>query len=438
VVPNQGGRGTIGRGGSGSTSGITAARRLSLLIFGVAFVLLFVIVAVAEGLGDPDVPSGDIAVIEEAPDGSGEITDAKFKHALDLVTAQLGLKEAPKPSDPQYEDAKEEALKSLFESAWVQGLAEERGVTAGDKELDRELQKAIDESFGGSKAKFNEFLKEAHYTPADVDEQVRRQVLTSKLQKELEEEVPEPSEDEIEDYYEAAKSAQFTQEPTRDVRLILNSEEEKAEKAIAKLEGSSAPASWNRVAKEFSDDPSTKELGGMKRGVGEGSLEEPLEAAVLEAPVGKLEGPIKTREGFYVFEVDDTTPEIVQPLEDVESQIASTLASQLKEEFFAAFVADFQLQWQQRTFCAPGYVTEQCANFGGDAHPEGAVPACYEEDPKEGLPEEGCPAPVFQLMPALPGSVTPLEPKGKPMAQRPQPVPGEQTEEAAAVPAPLE
>jgi hypothetical protein len=73
-------------------------------------------------------------------------------------------------------------------------------------------------------------------------------------------------------------------------------------------------------------------------------------------------------------------------------------------------------------------VTERCADYKGSGHPSTAPATCYEAHPKGGLPE-ACPAPVFQLIPALPGSVTPLEPKGKPLAQRPHPA-GELKEEA--------
>ena len=75
-------------------------------------------------------------------------------------------------------------------------------------------------------------------------------------------------------------------------------------------------------------------------------------------------------------------------------------------------------------------MVERCANFKGAGHPATAPEGCYEANPK-GVAPEACPAPVFQAIPALPGTVTPLEPKGKPLAQRPRP-PGEEKEEAAA------
>jgi hypothetical protein len=130
--------------------------------------------------------------------------------------------------------------------------------------------------------------------------------------------------------------------------------------------------------------------------------------------------------------VQNAIPESVQELKAVESQIQSTLAQQAEQEYIATFVENFGTKWTQRTFCASDYVTERCANYKGSGHPATASEACYEANPKNGLPE-ACPAVVNQLVPALPGTVTPLEPKGKPLAQRPRPKEEEKEEEAAGL-----
>lgn len=399
-----------------------AARRLGLLVFGVTFVLLFAIVAISEGFGSPDVPSDSVAIVEEAPGDTGEITIAEFEHALEQSAAQAQLKKVPKAGDPQYDELKETALNALFEAIWLQGLAEEMGVTPTDQELAAELKKLKDESFQ-SEAEFEKFLKEAKYTQEDVDERVLLAKLSADIQSQLTEEAPEPSEKEIENYYEAAKTTQFTQQPSVDLRLIVNKDRAKAEQAKAALEKDNTAANWKKVAKEFSEDAATKANGGEQKGVAEGSLEEPLEADVFDAPEGQIEGPVDAPRGFTVFEVTNSSDETVQELKDVSSQIQSSLAQRTEQDFFSAFVAAYNLEWAARTFCAEDYMTERCANFEGNGRPPTTPPACYEADPDGGRPE-ACPAPVFQAIPALPGTITPLEPRGKPLAQRPVPVGG--------------
>jgi foldase protein PrsA len=405
-----------------------AARRRAVLVFAVLFAALFLIVAIADGVGHPSVPSGDVILVTDAPGDSGEVSVADFEHGLEQAAAQAGQKKTPKPGEKGYEEVKEAALKSLIEPIWLEGLAAELGITVTEEEVEAELKKLKKENFK-TEAEYKSFLKEAHYTQADVLQRVKLQKLSTEIQEQLKENVSSPSKGEIENYYEAAKAAQFTQKPSRDIRVVVNKDKKKAEEALAALSKDDTSKNWEKVAKQLSEDAATKETGGLKRAVTEESLEEPLAAEVFNTPEGQVEGPVKTEQGYTVFEVENSTPEEVQELKAVEAQVKSTLEQRAEQEYFTAFVSDFNTKWKARTFCASGYESESCSNFKGSGHPSAAPEGCYEANPKGGLPE-ACPAPVFQLIPALPGTVTPLEPTGKPLAQRPRPA-GEEKEEGA-------
>jgi len=431
-LSSPGGRQGSGKRGGGNASGRAVARRQGLLVFGVTFLILFVVVAIAEGLGQPSVPSGDVAVVEEAPGDSGKITRADLDHSLELAAKQAGQDKVPKPGDPQYDELVEAALGTLLEAAWLEGQADEMGISATDKEVAQELAKVKKENFP-KESEFKKFIKESGFTEEDIDERVKLQILSTQIQEQLTADAPQPSEAEVENYYEAAKAAQFTQPASIDVRIVRNKDRAKAEQALEQLEKANTAKDWDRVAKRFSEDPATKDSGGLQQNVAEGTLEEPLGAAVSDAVEGQLEGPVKTEGGFTIFEVQKSNPETVQDLKEVEAQIKGQLAQQLQQESFGAFVTNFNGLWLSRTFCADDYLIERCANFEGDSRPATAPPGCYEENPEGGLPE-ACPAPVFQAVPALPGTVTPLEPRGKPLAQRPVPAGGEVPEEPAGLP----
>jgi peptidyl-prolyl cis-trans isomerase SurA len=444
VSPDQGRRGTSGKGGGGKAPGPLAARRRALLVFGVGFVALFAIVAIAVGVGDPSVPNGDAAVVQDTPGDIGTVPVAKVEHAIELAAAGAGEKATPKPGDPKYDEMKESAVNSILEGIWIQGLASQWGIEVSEKEIEAEIEKVKKESFK-SPAEFQKFLKESHFTPADVHEKVLIQILSKELQEQLKEKAPTPSSSEIKAYYEAAKDTQFTTKASRDIRKVLNKDGKKAEEAATALGKDNSAKNWAKVAKKYSEDPTTKESGGLQKEVQEGTLEEPLNAEVFATPEGELKGPIKGKGGYVVYEVVNSTPESVQSLETVESQVKATLEQRDEQEYFANFVAGFQAEWSQRSFCAAEFTTERCANFKGSGHAKTAPAGCYEANPKGGLPE-ACPAPVSQLIPALPGTVTPLEPKGKPLAQRPLPKAASGKEEEAGatglpegvVPAPTE
>jgi len=181
VSPDQGRRRTSDKGGSGAPgrpSGPVAVRRRAVLGFGVLFVAIFLVVAIADGVGDPSIPSGDIVLVQDIPGDGGEISQADFDRALGQAAAQAGQKKTPKPGDKQYEELKETALSTLLEPLWLEGLAAEEGITVSQKELIAEREKIKKENFKTEK-EFNEFLKESKYTLADINQRVKVQKLST-------------------------------------------------------------------------------------------------------------------------------------------------------------------------------------------------------------------------------------------------------------------
>lgn len=401
-------------------------KRLALLAFAALLVLLFVGFAIAQGIGHPSVSSGDVAVIEDAPEGLGTVTEAQLRHSIVLAAAAGSVKPVPKPGDEKYDELKEAALSELFESVWIQGLGEEMGISVTPKEVAEELKKVETQQFK-SKKQFQEFLKESRFTPADVKERLTIQILTKEIQEQIQGEPTVPSSREIEDYYEAAKSSQYTTPESRDIRTVLNKDKGKVEEAKAALEKDDSVKGWEKVAKEFSTDPATKGKGGLQEGVSEGGIPEPLSAAVFAAPQGEVEGPVKDSRGYIVFEVMKITPEKVQKLEEVKSQISSQLEEQASQQQVTHFVSNFHSTWISRTFCASEFKISRCANYKGNGHSPEADSACFEANPKK--PAEACPALVPQVKPAQPGSISVLTPEGQKLAQRPHPA-----GEAAALP----
>ncbi|MGA8745650.1 MAG: peptidyl-prolyl cis-trans isomerase, partial [Solirubrobacterales bacterium] len=381
--------------------------------------MIFASFAIAQGIGHPSVPAGDVALIEGVPSSLGHVSEAQYKVAFLQAASQSGQKKLPKPGEKSYEELKKSALGQIFDTIWIQGQAEEMGITATQKQIATQLAQIKKQNFK-TPAEYKKFLKTSHFTQADVDNRVKLQLLSTQIQQQIAKAAAAPPSSQVQQYYEAAKATQFTTPASRDVRLILNKDKAKVEQAKALLEKSHSTGSWTKIAKKYSTDPTTKTAGGLEAGVTEGRFPEPLNSEIFGAPKAQLVGPVKTSLGYYVFVVEKETPKKVQPLSQAKSQITSQLTQQAQQEAFTQFVSDYSSKWQSRTFCASGYVIERCANYPGSAHPASAPPGCYEANPKGGLPA-ACPAPVQQLAPALPGTVTILAPKGQQLPQRPQP-----------------
>jgi parvulin-like peptidyl-prolyl isomerase len=402
-------------------------QRLALLIFGALFVILFAGYAIAQGIGHPSVPDGDVAIVEHVPDEIGTVSEADFKRAL-LQQASQGGGKVPKPGDDKYDELKEAALGELLDTIWIQGEAEELGISVTPKQIATELATIKKQNFK-TPGEYAKFLKTSHFTRADVLARVKLQLLSTQIQEGITKNAPPASEGEVADYYDTAKDSQFTTKESRDVHVIVNKDKAKVEEAKAALEKDDSDASWTKVAAKYSSDPTTKSKGGLQTGLTEEQLatQTGLEEAVFGNPTGVVVGPVDVEGNFFVVEVDKLNPTKVQTLDEVKTQVKSQLTQQLAQEVFSDFVAEYQSKWSSRTFCASGFTIERCANFTGSGHPSSAPPACYEADPKSKAPLE-CPAPVAQVAPAVPGTTTLLKPQGERLPQRPRP---EGLEEAA-------
>jgi foldase protein PrsA len=395
-------------------------QRLALIVFGALLVLLFAGFAIAEGLTGPSVPSGDVAHISSVPDEFANISEDKLDRTiLRLATSsEEASKKPPKPGSKKYDELQKKAMTELIEGVWIRGEAEELGVSVTEKQVEDELAAIKKSNFPG-KGAYEKFLKESHFTQEEVDQLVELQIFTKEIQTQVSAEAPKPSSSEVEAYYEAEKEAQFTTKESRDVRLILNEDKGEVEAAKAALEKDSSPASWKKVAKKYSSDPSSASKGGLQEGITEEFLKGPLKTAIFDSPTGELVGPVKFEKNYVLVEVVKLNPAKEQTLAEAKPQIESTLGQQTQQEFLSEFVTGFDTKWTQRTTCASGFEMEKCGNYKGSGHPASASPACYEADPK--TPAKECPSPVTPISPALPGTVTETKRDGEPFPQRPIP-----------------
>lgn len=403
--------------------------RSGLIIFGAILVLLFAGIAVAQGIGNPSVPSGDIALVEDVPDGFGDITKDEYDRTFLQTWNRGGLKEAPEPGDNQYEQIKEAAINDLLDQAWLTGEAAELGVTATEREIDNEFETIRQDQFPDD-ASYEKFLKDSNFTNEEVLDRVRLQVLSRKIEDQITSDVSEVPEDQIEQFYENSRE-NFTTPETRDVRLIVAGNQADADKVEAALDESSEDSDYARLAKQYSTNGSSSQ--GGKTVATEGSFPDPAGSEVMSAEEGAVLGPIEAGGDFYFFKVNKINPEETQTLDDVRQQIRQQLLPTLQQQAMSDFVAEYNSKWTSRTFCADDYTVARCSNFKGDGRLESADPACYEEGAADADPALTCPAAVGLRAPQDPGgsSLDPFNQSGG--ANRPQgPVPAGDAADAAA------
>jgi parvulin-like peptidyl-prolyl isomerase len=356
-------------------------QRLALILFGALFVLLFVVFAVTEGIGSPSVPSGDVAKVQSVSDELANVSQEEFDNSLARQVAGAKLKKPPAPGSKKYEELKQAVVTELLEAVWIRGEAEDLGVKVTSKQVEEELAQVKKQSFPSESA-YKKFLKESKLSEEDVSNIIETKALGTAIEEQIKSEVPPPSSSEIDSYYQAEKKAQFTEEESRDARIIINKDKGQVEAAKKLLEKDNSPANWKKVAKKYSSNPAAASKGGLQEGITEKALEAPgagpLKTAIFGSATGELEGPVKLETNWFLVEVVKLNPQKVKSLGEVKAQIEETLKAEKQQEFFSEWVNDYFVRWTGRTYCADGYEVEKCANFksSGMLRSESQDPAC--------------------------------------------------------------
>jgi foldase protein PrsA len=313
----------------------------------------------SQGQSDPDVASGKKAA--QIPDPP----DFKTCVAGKVAAAPAPAKGQPKPTTAQYKQQcqteynglRDQVLQFLISAQWIVGEAKDQGVKVTDTEVNTQFETTKKQSFPKD-ADFQKFLKSSGMALDDLKFRVRVQALSDKLRTKVTKGKDTVTPAQISTYYNKNKS-RFAQPERRDLLIVLTKTKAKADTALAALKGGQG---FKKVAKKYSIDQASKNQGGKLLAVAKGQQEKALDDAVFKAPKGKLEGPVKTQFGYYVFQVSKVTAASQQTLTQATPTIKQLLQSQNQQKALDDFVKDFQKRWKDKTNCRNGFVTQDCKN----------------------------------------------------------------------------
>src|SRR2546425_844901 len=110
--------------------------------------------------------------------------------------------------------------------------------------------------------------------------------------------------------------------------------EDKARDKIADvIRRAKAGEDFGKLAREISEDPGSKDRGGVRGGVSEGDRVPPFEQALFALKKGEISPePVRTPFGFHVIKVVDVKDGAKKPLKEVAAQIRDRLAADAAEK----------------------------------------------------------------------------------------------------------
>jgi parvulin-like peptidyl-prolyl isomerase len=308
-------------------------------------VLVLALFVAGCGGGAASLNATDVATV-----GSQHVTKIQFNQALSQQQASLKKQGqvVPKAGTTQYAALKTQVLSGLIQNAEFENEAGSLGVKVTDKDVQTQLDTIKKQYFGGSETRYKQQLKTQGYTDAEVRAQIRMQLLSQALFNKVTANVKATTKD-IHAYYLAHKS-QYP--PTRAVEEILvgKNKQALAQSIYSQVKGG---GNFAALAKKYSQDPGSKNIGGKFTAQKGKDVPEFDKAVFSGAKTGSLLSPVDTAQyGWFVIKIlGDAKP-------TPEAQVAPTIGAQVEQQQRNQQMSD----WVSKTaknFCQSGKIKYQ-------------------------------------------------------------------------------
>ena len=268
---------------------------------------------------------------------------------------------------------KTSVAKDLIEKEVVRELVNQQGkkenLKIDDELIEKELT-ALRKSYS-TEEEFNNALKARNITLEDIKKSMQidinaRQLLNAQIKGKI-----NISDEEVRKYYESNK-AKFMRPEAYHTRHILaaffppealrnqtieelqkNKEyfariaEEKIDKIMAELKKG---ADFEEVAKNQSDDESSRENGGDLDFIYKGVFDASFDEAAGKLKPGEISGKVKTRFGFHVLQLIETKPSETAPFDDMKPGIQKHLFLEEAKKQVASYVEELRKDAKIETF----------------------------------------------------------------------------------------
>jgi parvulin-like peptidyl-prolyl isomerase len=200
--------------------------------------------------------------------------------------------------------------------------AQKVGVSITDAQVDSVLNQQY-ELAGGEQA-FLDWLSKNEISPDIVRQDILKSLTINTYIETILTEIKPVAEADVLAIYNADKTASV-----RHILLLTQGKSDSDKAAIHQqmetlLARAKAGEDFSELAKQYSEDPGSKENGGLYQDFPKGQMVPPFEEAAFTVPIGELSGIIETRYGYHILKVIDRKKE-TRPLEEVRAEIEQQL-----------------------------------------------------------------------------------------------------------------
>jgi len=327
---------------------MTARLSLRRLLAPAAVLAVAVLFAAGCGGGGGSLGSGVVASV-----GGQEITQGQLDEVIAQASDRLESQgqKVPAAGSEEYKALQQSALQYLVQRAEQAQQADKLGVTVTDKQVQERLDRVIKQYFGGSKKKYEASLVKQGVTDEQVQDELRATLISEGIFNKVGESAVVTPE-EIVAYYKS-NPALYTKQPSREVRHILVKTKSEADDIYAQLK---AGADFAVLAKKYSTDPGSKDVGGKLIEV-KGQFVPEFEKVAWKLEVNELAKPVKSQFGWHVIQALGPISKLkTTPLDDETKQtIRETLLGQKKTDTVTKWLEEQKLEYASKIHYAAGF-----------------------------------------------------------------------------------
>jgi len=311
--------------------------------------LLAAVAAVLAGCGGGggQVPSGAVAQVDNQT-----ITQSQFDQLLEQAKRSYKIQKRPFPKagTTDYEALKTQAVAYLVQRAEFAQEADNLGVSVSDKEINDRLTQIKKQFLGGSEARYQKQLKQQGLTEAQVKDDIKNELIQEKIFKKVTADAKVGDAD-VKKYYDQHQSQYGTPEQ-RDVAHILVKTKSLADKLYDRIK---AGANFSKLAKQYSQDPGSKNAGG-KLTISKGQTVGPFDQTAFLLSTGQVSRPIHTSFGYHIIKaLGPIKAARTTPYSQVKESIRQQLAQTKKNGAMTKWVNDTKKDFANKIHYQVGY-----------------------------------------------------------------------------------
>lgn len=231
----------------------------------------------------------------------------------------------------QLKDIFERAAEQIAERKLLLAEAKKSKIAVSQEEVNKVLQQQFNQ-LGGEQA-FLEALKSEGISYDYVKANIEESLIMEKFLEKAAAGSDTISEDEIKAVYDQDKTA-----TVRHILLLTSGKTDEQKAALHKqmediLARAKAGEDFSELARKYSEDPGSKDKGGLYEDFSRGEMVKPFEEAAFSVPIGKISDIVETAYGYHIIKVENRKKD-ARPFEEAKAEIEAKLKDEKKQAGF--------------------------------------------------------------------------------------------------------